>query len=336
MSPNIAIIGPGALGLLIASRLKHSGANVNIVDYEPTRAMLLNRHGIQLEQGDTVRRFHLPVVCGLDELWNIPDFIVVCVKAPQTEKVARQLVESGYDGSILTLQNGIGNVDTLRRHMPAVKLFAGVTSNAARLITIGRVRDLGRGPLVFGPVGNLQDSQCASDNFQEVFSRADFKPEFVRDIEPHLWAKLIVNIGINPLTAILKIPNGELLENHSAHTMMTHLVEEAAQIAKAKGIVLPYENPVSMVEEVCHQTKRNLSSMYQDLMSGRRTEIDFINGAIVREGASLGIHCLYNEAVTQLVTSLETLNAERSSLDREYLFGVTESLNQYSIPQQLN
>jgi 2-dehydropantoate 2-reductase len=120
-----------------------------------------------------------------------------------------------------------------------------------------------------------------------------------------VWSKVVVNAGINPLTAILRVQNGRLLEIDPARKLMSDLVTEGWEVLKRKGITPAYQDPLVRVEEVCRLTASNYSSMCQDIMHGRPTEIDFINGAIEREGRETGVPCPYNDTVTKIVHAIE-------------------------------
>jgi len=125
-----------------------------------------------------------------------------------------------------------------------------------------------------------------------------------QDIEARLWGKAVANAAINPLTALWRVTNGELLQTEDRRWLLTRLAEEAANVARTKGIVLPFEDPVGFVESVCRTTAANRSSMLQDVERGRQTEIDSINGIIVAGGRGLGVPVDINEVVWRLVRAL--------------------------------
>ncbi|HPL19184.1 MAG TPA: 2-dehydropantoate 2-reductase, partial [Spirochaetota bacterium] len=138
-----------------------------------------------------------------------------------------------------------------------------------------------------------------------LMKKAGLDAELSADPQALVWGKVLVNAGINALTAILQVRNGQLLEIETARTLMKDLVLEACEVIARKGVALSDTDPVSRVEEVCRRTEDNYSSMCIDIKHGRRTEIDFINGAIVREGRAFGLACPYNDAVTKMVKGLE-------------------------------
>ena len=129
--------------------------------------------------------------------------------------------------------------------------------------------------------------------------------ELVSDPTALLWGKLVINAAINPLTAILRVPNGELLERPSARELLAEAAREAAMVAEKLGINLPYTDPVMAAEDVARKTASNLSSMLQDVLGGRVTEIEAINGMIVHNGEKTGVDTPVNRMLWQLVRSMD-------------------------------
>jgi 2-dehydropantoate 2-reductase len=301
---NIAIMGPGAVGLLLAGYLQKSGAGVRLVDELPDRADLLNREGIRWEGIETDFRFSVPVTLDLGEASGT-DLVILCVKAYHTEAASRQLYQAGYRGPVMTLQNGIGNAETIARYCAGSPVIAGITSEGANLAADNHVRHAGRGKTIFGPVVPGMPGSSFMNELVSIMRKAGLDAELSGDPQSLVWGKVLVNAGINALTAILQVKNGQLLEIEPARILMKDLVLEGREVVMSKGIALVDSDPVVRVEEVCRLTAANYSSMCMDIRHSRRTEIDFINGAIVREGAALGLSCPYNDAVTKLVKGLE-------------------------------
>jgi 2-dehydropantoate 2-reductase len=141
----------------------------------------------------------------------------------------------------------------------------------------------------------------------EALRIANFRVEVVADTESLLWGKLVVNSAINPLTALLRLPNGELLTRPAARSLMGEVAAETARVAAAQGIVLPYSDAVAAVEAVAQRTAENISSMLRDVQRDAPTEIEAINGAIVRAGEQVGVSTPLNRTLWQLVSSLRSL-----------------------------
>jgi len=144
---------------------------------------------------------------------------------------------------------------------------------------------------------------------EEVLKSAKFNVEIVSDAKSLVWGKLVINSAINPLTALLQIPNGELLNRPTARALMRALAEETASIAKAEKVKLPFENPGDAAEDVAQRTAANQSSMLQDVLRGAPTEINAICGAVVRTGKKHKIAAPVNNACWQLIRAMTQLHS---------------------------
>jgi 2-dehydropantoate 2-reductase len=172
----------------------------------------------------------------------------------------------------------------------------GVTTAGATLLGPGHVRPGGEG------VTHLAAPEWVARLFQQAGLRAETVP--AEAAEGLLWGKLAVNCGINPLTALLRVPNGELLRRTEARGLMEAAAHECARVAGAKGIALPYADAGAQAARVAERTAGNHSSMFQDILRGAPTEVDAINGAVARAGAALGVPTPLNETLWRLVRAL--------------------------------
>jgi 2-dehydropantoate 2-reductase len=204
---------------------------------------------------------------------------------------------------VLTLQNGIGNIEIIAEAVGSEKVIGGVTNLGVTLIDEGKVRYAGRGETVIGRIDGKIPVEMRS--LREIFNKAGLETRISRDIKGLLWSKLIINVGINALTAITRLNNGKLIEFEGTRRILREAVTEATKIAKRKRIKLIYDDPLAKVEAVCEATATNVSSMLQDVLRKKRTEIDFINGVIVRQGQELGIPTPANSILTDLVKTIE-------------------------------
>lgn len=301
----ISIIGPGAIGLLFAGKLQKTSHDIKLIDYRKDRAARLNKEGILFESNEDNYTFKVPVKSDIIEAAD-SDLVVIAVKAYNTENIAKALNSIGYKGYALTLQNGYGNTDILKDYIPEEKLIAGITSDGANLKDYGHVKHAGKGKTSFGLVSGQKNKSTVLSEISKIFNEAGFETDISSDSRSLIWSKLIINVGINPLTAILNVQNGRLLESSYTRILMHDLVNEAVLVSDKTGINLPYSNPLEKVEEVCRLTAENYSSMYQDIKHSRTTEIDYINGAIVSEGEKTGIECPVNRSVTNIIHALES------------------------------
>jgi len=301
----ITIIGPGAMGLFCAARLQQAGQEVRLLDYRPERAAHLAREGLILEELDGTRR-HFPLQIGVDPAAAGPaDLVLVLVKAHQTRAAAEllpPLVSGG--GLVLTLQNGIGNVEVMAEVIGPQRLVAGVTMLGVTKIGVGQIRHAGQGPIILGrpPQSQVGDPELAA--LCQVFLAAGLDCRTDPDIVLVLWQKLLINVGINPVTALTRLTNGRLPELAPAWEVVTSAVQEAQAVGLAAGLPLP-PDPLARVRQVCQATAANRSSMLQDVLNHRPTEIEALNGQIVAHGKRLGLPTPVNALLTDLIKALE-------------------------------
>ena len=301
---NFLVVGPGAMGCLFAARLKKAGHIVKLVDYNPERANHISAHGIRVE--GVTGEYKVPVPTVVGRVSEKPDVALICVKANRSRDVGETLATwLPKKTHILTLQNGIGNLEILQEALGDHTVLGGVTAQGATVLGPGHVRHAGEGETVIGPEGNLVAEIVSA------FNRAGLVTRSVRDVNSLIWGKLIVNVGINALTAITRLRNGRLPEIEGTRRVMEEAVGEAVAVAEAKEVNLPYPDPIERVLEVCRATSGNIASMLQDILNQRITEVDFINGAIVREATALGIAAPVNRTLTSLVKAIHGSYGDR-------------------------
>jgi 2-dehydropantoate 2-reductase len=228
------------------------------------------------------------------------DFALVLVKAWQTAAVAPFLPSLlKPQGIAITLQNGLGNVEALAQHVGVDRALAGITTQGATLLGPAQVREGGPG------LTTLPDAPALAP-FVDLLRVAGFSlaQSPIANLQSLLWGKLVVNCGINALTALLRVPNGELLNRPTALALMDRAALECATVAQRLTYPLPFSDPVARVREVAQKTAQNRSSMFQDILRGAPTEIDAINGAVTQHGARRGVPTPVNEMLWQLVKAL--------------------------------
>jgi len=305
----ILILGAGAMGSLFGALLAPL-AEVCLFTTNAGHARAINREGLTLTGMDgTVRRFGIRVLTDGSHYGGKADLILLCTKARSTGEAAataQRLVAE--DGLVLTLQNGLGNLERIVAVVGAERAAAGTTAQAATLLAPGHVRHAGRGPTVLAAdLGQLS----AITAIAELFNRAGIDTQIVEDGDALLWSKLIVNVGINALTALLRVPNGVLAQVPECEQLMAQAVDEAVAVARALQINLGGETQLERVRQVCALTSANRASMLQDILRGAPTEIDVINGAVVAKGLEVGVPTPVNLLLTQLVKALEATATHR-------------------------
>jgi 2-dehydropantoate 2-reductase len=195
------------------------------------------------------------------------------------------------------LQNGLGNREILANKLGTGRVVLGTTTSGATLLGPGLVKPGGEGLLSI-------EAHSGFDPLGAALILAGFKLEIVKDVRSLVWSKLVINSAINPLTALLRVPNGELLARPSARALMNALAKETTAVALSERVKLAFSDPVAMVEGVARNTALNHSSMFQDVQRSAPTEIDSICGAITRIGKRNNVPTPNNEVCWQLVQAL--------------------------------
>jgi len=300
----LAVLGPGALGCLMAALFWEAGAQVSLADYRPERVALLRQRGIQvhtLEGGPRVVR----VPIGLAAEVGPCDLTIMAVKAYQTEAAARALPAlMSQGGMALTLQNGLGNLEVMARIAGPGRLLAGVGLLGVTRQDEGRIIYAGRGAIYIGVPAGSQVTGAEVAAVVDLFRQAGLECQAREDIEAVLWEKLVINVGINPLTALLRVPNGALLELSPAWEVAVAAAGEAQAVARAAGLTLSGD-PAARLAQVCTATAANRSSMLQDILAGKQTEIEALNAQVAARGRALGVPTPVNDLLTRLLKAAE-------------------------------
>jgi 2-dehydropantoate 2-reductase len=294
----ILISGSGALATLFAARLSASGVQVSMLGTWQEGLSALEQFGAVLvtPQGGQ-QAFPVQVLTSSSKPEKFM-FALVLVKSWQTARVARQLSTLLHpQGLALTLQNGLGNRESLAQTLGIGRVAVGVTILGATLQGPGQVCLAGEGPLTL-------EAHPGLEPLAGLLGGAGFQVNIVSEASSLIWGKLVINSAINPLSAVLRMKNGELLEHPACRHLLADLASETAAVAAAGGISLPYPDPVSATEDVARRTAGNRSSMLQDVLRGAPTEIDAINGAIIEIGKSLGVSTPFNICMERLVQAI--------------------------------
>jgi len=304
----IAIVGAGAMGSLFGGRLSRV-AQVMLLDPWAEHVAAIQHGGLSIVELDGQESRFDVAATGDPKAVPEADLAIIFVKAHATRQASewtRQFLAP--DGLALTLQNGVGNAEVMAEVLGAGRVVAGVTAHGATLLGPGRIRHAGQGPTHIATRPDIEKKLAA---VAAVLEQAGFEVHLSTDLDSLVWGKLIINVGINGLTAILRVPNGRLVESPAASELMAQAVAEAAAVCQARGISLPYDDPLGRVREVARATASNRSSMLQDVLRGFPTEIDVINGAIVREGERLGIATPVNRFIVKVIHAIEETYAVR-------------------------
>jgi 2-dehydropantoate 2-reductase len=305
---DILIVGTGALATLFAARLSQAGHSVSMLGSWKAGLEALRTDGARLlDPAGNEHRFKVHAIDDPLECQGVKH-VLVLVKAWQTEHVAEQLKMSlAPDGLVVTLQNGLGNLEMLAGSLGRDRVALGTTTTGATLLGPGLVRPGGEGVVTIERKEGL-------DPMEAALRSARFNVRIVDDAQSLIWGKLVINAAINPVTALLRVPNGRLLEIPAAHDLMKALATEVAQVAAAENIPLPFADPAAAAEDVARRTAPNHSSMLQDILRGAPTEIDAICGAVVRVGQKHRIDTAANWTCWKLVQAMAGQSDSVSSL----------------------
>lgn len=290
----ITIIGTGAMAMLMGGRLARVGVKVRFLGTWKESIQAINQDGVCIEEDGRLEYFRAEAFCDPEPLKGA-HLALVLVKSWQTERAANQLKDLlADDGVVLTLQNGLGNGELLSAALGVERTALGVTTYGATTLGPGKVRPGGEGII------SVQEHARLSPLI-ELLGRGGLKLQQLPDISGLIWDKLVINVAINPLTGLLGVKNGVLLESPAIRELMGLAAREAADVAQARGVPLNLSDPARAAEEVAAATGENLSSMLQDLRRGAPTEIDVLCAKVVSFGKALGISTPVNELLTTLI-----------------------------------
>ncbi len=300
----VAVVGPGAVGCLLAHRLSCAGCDVTLIDYRGDRAARISRKGVVVVTGED-REISFPACTSDTSVAGIQDVVIFAVKAFQTEDAAASALSMiGSNSLVVTLQNGMGYEEYLQKLAGRNHLVTGITALGATLTGEGQVLLAGSGSTFLGfQVPPDDDAMLVFRRLAHAFSEAGWDITPVHDPEPVRWKKLLANVGINAITAVTCIHNGEILEYAEAQKLQERAVREAFTVMQHDCPAAEYEfdDIKGNVLDICRLTSANISSMLQDRIRGGRTEIEYINGFVCRRAAVYGIDAPVNSTLLQLV-----------------------------------
>ncbi len=299
----IVIIGAGAMGCLYGAYLsrKHE---VIMLDSFDKQVEAINQNGITvLEEDGTENKFTNVKACISGEYKEAADLVVVFVKSTFTEDALRDNKKLFGDKTlVMTLQNGAGNDRKIAKYVNKKNIIIGTSKHNSVNLGDGKVRHSGSGETTIG--SNLENNTNL-DKIQAILEESGFKVEKTNDIQRVIWSKLFVNLSINTFTAITRAPIGSMIENKYAWDFAEKMICEAVDVAEADGTHFSYREVLNMVHHVCEDAGKGYSSMSQDVMNCRLTEIDAINGAIVEQAKLYNVKVHYNSLIVDLIHAIE-------------------------------
>jgi len=299
----IAIVGAGAMGSMTGGLMKEAGEDVRLYSTNKAHIARIRKDGLILEGIGGERAVSIEATDVIEDI-GPADLIIIFVKSYDTGAAAEAAAKiAAQETTVLTLQNGLGNVEILETVFGSQRVLAGTSDAAATIIEPGRVRHTAHGNIYIGEIGGQVTERV--NRIVSVFKAGGFNSYASDNVMGLIWTKLIFNLAINPLGAILRAKCRKLIDNEPSRATMKLIVEEALRVAEAKGVRLLHEDMLQAAYALAEKNANSFSSMVQDMFKGKKTEIDFISGAVVREGEKIGILTPVNQTMTCLVKALE-------------------------------
>ena len=292
----VAVMGAGAVGCYFGAMLARAGHAVTLIG-RPQHVEAVNRRGLYLDSKSFQE--HVPMSASTEAAAVAgSDVVLFCVKSSDTEAAGRQIAPHlGEKTVLLTLQNGVDNAERLQAALPQ-EVIPAVVYVATEMAGAGHVKHHGRGDLVIG-------ASASSEAIAAQLIAAGVPVTVSDNANGELWVKLIVNCAYNAISAISRMPYGQMVEGDGVPAVMDDVVMECLAVAKAAGVIVPGDVRAS-VPGIARAMKEQFSSTAQDLMRGKPTEIDHLNGYVVRKGAALGVPTPVNRVLHSLVKLLES------------------------------
>jgi 2-dehydropantoate 2-reductase len=292
----VAVMGAGAVGCYFGGMLARAGHDVVLIA-RPDHVQAIQRDGLRLDTQAFDERVRLGASTDASAVQGA-SLVLFCVKSTDTESAGAQLMPHlPTDTLVLCLQNGVENAERLRGVLPQHQIAAAVVYVATEMAGAGHVRHHGRGELVIEP---SRDSTAVA----QALIAAGVPTEISDNVRGALWLKLILNCAYNAVSAIAQRPYGENVQSEGVQNVMRDVVSECLAVAKAEGVQVPGDVHAA-VRKIAETMPSQYSSTAQDLARGKRSEIDYLNGLIVRRGEALGIATPANRVLWALVKLLE-------------------------------
>ncbi|HLC10986.1 MAG TPA: 2-dehydropantoate 2-reductase [Candidatus Bathyarchaeia archaeon] len=299
---HFGIVGAGAIGCLFGASLSLAGHDVTLIHRDLSIVRAIQKNGVSLRETDTtVTGIRVPVRKGPATLPGA-EVLIIAVKAYDTKAMAasyRGLVP--LETTVLSLQNGLGNIETLQSALKN-EVLAGSTTEGAFSLGPGSVLHTGRGLTVIGDPRGTKSDTCS--RIKIAFEEAGFRTKISSNMAGVLWTKAIVNSAINPLSGLTRLPNGALAKSSELRKIGFQVMREGMSVSHAERVTLAGD-PRKLWRRILLSTKANKSSMLQDIERGKMTEIRQLNGAILSRGNARGVETPTNRILTRIVLGIE-------------------------------
>jgi 2-dehydropantoate 2-reductase len=307
----IAIAGAGAMGSLFASYLASIVEDLWVYDIWREHIDKIKSEGLRVTRQGEDRWVRLKATVDPHDV-GIVDLLIIFVKYIHTSQAIRDSEPMIGDGTmVLTLQNGIGNVDLINKVIPSEQILFGFTTLPCEFIGPGHIEDsrLGKGETHFWPYNDQSIEQ--SQKICSIFNKAGIQSELSLEIERIIWEKLVVMCSYATLAAITRLRLGDFIDLDETKIIIKGIVTEIVNIAQKKGIALDQEQTEKFLDQVAEEGRNHIPSVLADVLKKRKTEIECLNGAVIKEGRRMGIPTPFNIVLFNLVRSLEQTYEKR-------------------------
>jgi 2-dehydropantoate 2-reductase len=309
----IAIVGAGILGSIFGSLFSKRGFQVTLIEVLKERVRLIDKEGLWMQWPDGSRTHRrISITADVDKL-GVQDVVMVAVKGYHTQSaIESALPLIGEDTLVLSVQNGLGNLEVIAETVGPERVIGGITAHSGMAVSMNEVRYVGGlGPLlVIGPYDGV--IRAGFTKLVDRFQNVGLDVHATTDINSVIWKKLIANVSTNVVAALTGLTGSTAVNHEPSVKIIAALCQELAAVARAKGIDFPeLHDPLAFSLSAFGSTKDNRVSMLQDVEAGRPTEIGNLNEVIVSEGRHFNIPTPYNEAVSWLTRGVEERNRQR-------------------------
>lgn len=297
------ILGAGAMGCLYGGLLKERGNDVILVDVSKPQVDEINKNGLALETAEGKRNIKIKAKFS-QEVNEQPDLIILFTKTIHSKSALSSLKAIiGPETMVLSLQNGLGNGEVIKEFVPTDRIIIGTTNFPSDLLKPGNVRSLGKGTTkIMSCNGEVTEKL---KQVEMMLSDAGFNCIITEDVFVSIWEKVAFNAACNALTAASRLKLGDVGKTDEGKELARSIAKEVVSVANAKNIYANAENVIKLIELDFVEHAEHMPSMMQDVLGNRTTEIDFINGAVVREAEKLGISVPVTNVLYKLVSMIQ-------------------------------
>ncbi|PIU83945.1 MAG: hypothetical protein COS68_01340 [Elusimicrobia bacterium CG06_land_8_20_14_3_00_38_11] len=299
----ITIIGAGAMGTLFAGILSKGGNDVCILTRNKKTEKILKKNGIRISgiTKTTIPSSKLKITTDPAEICR-PDLIIILVKSYDTISTVPSIKKMmGKNTVILTLQNGLGNYEVFSEYFYKKTIISGITSESSTLVKSGEIIHMGKGDTII-------EKSDFSGQVADIFNECGIKITLSSKIESVIWSKLVLNCAINPVAAISGVRNGEIINYKNLFEVAVEAGKEVVTVAKKMKIKILFSDVAQRIKNICLATSENTNSMLADILAKRKTEIDSLNGAVVKIAEKLKVPVPVNKSLYGIIRKLEKSN----------------------------